>query len=136
MSLSHRWRRTSGDDTNGSQDVFVHDRQTGLTTRVSVDTPVDRAMQLSRVPTISADGTYVAFYSAASNLVTGDTNGTMDVFVHDRQTGRDHPGGVRRRASQGINGGSYWPTVTADGRFIAFPSRRLEPGFVRHEQRL
>ena len=72
--------------TPTATDVFVYDRQ-GMTVRVSV---VGRGPGRRRqhVPSISADGRYVAFLSEATNLVPGDTNGIKDVFVHDRQTGR------------------------------------------------
>jgi Tol biopolymer transport system component len=71
-------------DTNGIDDVFAHDRQTGKTSRVSVATNGTQANGGSGYPFISADGRYVAFVSKASNLVSGDTNGDYDVFVHDR----------------------------------------------------
>src|SRR5207244_1451712 len=73
-----------GDD-NGYIDVFVRDRQTGQTTRVSVDSAGLQGNDYSDSPSISADGSYVAFHAAASNLVPGDTNGKEDVFVRDRQ---------------------------------------------------
>ena len=58
-----------------------------MTERVSVDSTGHQANADSLSPAISADGRYVAFISAASNLVSGDTNGVGDVFVHDRVTG-------------------------------------------------
>ena len=64
-----------GGDTNGFVDIFVHDRQTGTTERVSVATGGGQATGGSLVPAISADGRFVAFYSDATNLVSGDTNG-------------------------------------------------------------
>ena len=76
------------DDTNNAEDVFVKDRQTGATTRVSVASQTGaQANNGSGVAAISSDGRYVAFYSDASNLVSGDTNGIGDIFVRDRQTG-------------------------------------------------
>ena len=76
-------------DTNGNTDVFVHDRQTGQTSRVSVASDGTQGNGASdQKPSISADGRYVAFTSYASNLISGDTNNTWDVFVHDRQTGQ------------------------------------------------
>ncbi len=69
-------------DTNGDDDVFVHDRQTGTTTRVSVRSSGRQGNSHSFSPSISGDGRFVAFDSAASNLVPGDTNGFKDVFVH------------------------------------------------------
>ncbi|RWN65759.1 MAG: hypothetical protein EOR99_20160, partial [Mesorhizobium sp.] len=74
-------------DTNGARDVFVFDQQLGTTTRVSVDSAGGDANGHSQSPSISADGRYVAFYSSASNLVAGDTNGATDVFVFDQQLG-------------------------------------------------
>ncbi len=71
-------------DTTGAADIFVHDRQTGATTTVSVDTAGVHDTGQSRNPDISADGRFVAFDSGAPNLVAGDTNGKIDVFVHDR----------------------------------------------------
>src|SRR5207244_3779910 len=71
-------------DTNGSPDVFVHDRQTGVTERVSVDSTGTQGNSVSAFPAISADGRFVAFRSDATNLVAGDTNGVDDIFVHDR----------------------------------------------------
>src|SRR5262249_23652536 len=73
-------------DTNGFMDVFVFDRQTRLTERVSV-TPSGEANSMSVTPALSGDGRFVAFSSRADNLVSGDVNGTWDVFVHDRANG-------------------------------------------------
>src|SRR5438046_847770 len=74
-------------DTNGTTDVFVHDRQTGMTERVSVASDGTQGNNASSYPALSADGRLVAFDSAATDLVAGDTNGASDVFVHDRQAG-------------------------------------------------
>jgi Tol biopolymer transport system component len=110
-------------DTNGEYDVFVHDRMTGATTRANVTTggaqsgePVGgspiRAM-------VSGDGRYVAFQSAADDLVAGDTNGAIDVFVHDQMTGTTIRVSVASDGSQ-FDGGSLLDAISADGRFIAF----------------
>ena len=61
-------------DTNGTEDVFVRDRKTHVTRRVSVGPGGAQANSASFDPAISADGRYVAFSSDASNLVAGDTN--------------------------------------------------------------
>src|SRR5439155_1725953 len=73
-------------DTNGTTDVFVHDRQTGATERMSVGSGGVQGNGFSAGPALSADGRFVAFRSVGTNLVAGDTNGATDVFVHDRQT--------------------------------------------------
>jgi|RhiMethySRZTD1v2_1073278.scaffolds.fasta_scaffold17610_2 Tol biopolymer transport system component len=108
-------------DTNGAIDVFVRDRQAGTTSRVSVPTGGGQANDFSDVPAISADGRFVAFISAASNLVPGDTNGVFDVFVRDRQAATTSRVSV---ASGGgpANGTSFNPSISADGRFVAFSS--------------
>ncbi|RPI71233.1 MAG: hypothetical protein EHM45_23865 [Desulfobacteraceae bacterium] len=71
------------DDTNLKTDIFVHDRQTGITTRVSVNAGGHQADNHSARPMISGDGRYVAFESNAANLVPGDTNNRKDIFVTD-----------------------------------------------------
>jgi Tol biopolymer transport system component len=110
-----------GGDTNVQPDVFVHELATGLTTRVSVSTSGAQANSISYAPVISADGRFIAFHSAASNLVTGDTNGAWDVFVHDRTLG------TTTRAVASITGGQpngpcAAPALSADGRLLAFHS--------------
>jgi Tol biopolymer transport system component len=108
-------------DTNGKADVFVHDRQTGTTSRVSVRSNGDQVNWPSLDPSISAHGRYVAFRSGAANLVPGDTNGKADVFVHDRQTGTTRRVSVRSNGDQ-ANGYSHAPSISADGRYVAFHS--------------
>jgi WD40-like Beta Propeller Repeat len=72
-----------GSDTNSVVDIFVHDRETGATNRVSVDSLGSQANGGSYgPPAMSSDGSVVAFSSSASNLVAGDTNNVEDVFVH------------------------------------------------------
>jgi hypothetical protein len=72
------------DDTNGFVDVFVRDRLLGSTIRVSVDSTGSEANSYSDLPSISADGRYITFYSAADNLVLGDTNHMVDIFRYDQ----------------------------------------------------
>ena len=108
-------------DTNLRSDVFVHDRQTGNTTRVSVDSAGVQGNNHSQISAISADGRYVAFQSQASNLVAGDTNAVHDVFVHDRQNGNTIQASVSSNATQG-NGTSIDPAISTNGRYITFRS--------------
>jgi Tol biopolymer transport system component len=117
-------------DTNGQSDIFVHDRQTGETTRVSVASGVDGAQgnAYSSSPHISSDGRYVAFSSDATNLVDGDTNSRTDIFVHDRQTLQTTRVSVRSGVDgTQSNGHSYFhnysnPAISSDGRYVAFYS--------------
>jgi Tol biopolymer transport system component len=101
--------------------VFVRDRVAGATSRVSVGAAGEKANGDSGLPAVSASGRFVAFESAASNLVPGDTNGASDVFVHDRATGATTRVSVTSGGAQ-ANGGSFDPAISADGRFVAFNS--------------
>ncbi len=108
-------------DTNGVTDIFIRDRQLLTTSRVSVGPGGAQANGASYAPAISADGRYVAFVSEATNLVAGDTNGTSDIFVHDRQAATTSrvslgPGGAQSE------GWSDFPAISADGLFVAFIS--------------
>ena len=109
-------------DTNGFRDIFVHDRMTGVTTRVSVDSVGAQSNGSCFVPWISADGQIVAFDGVASNLVAGDTNGWRDIFVHDRVTGETTRVSVDSVGTEGDDG-SLDASLSADGRFVAFESR-------------
>jgi hypothetical protein len=88
------------EDTNGVADVYVFDRSTRLTSRVSVASNGDQGNGSSTTPRLSADGRYVVFVSSATNLVAGDTNGVADVFRHDRVTGETIRRRHRRRPAQ------------------------------------
>jgi Tol biopolymer transport system component len=108
-------------DTNGETDVYVWDRVTGSTSPVSVTSAGAFVPGQSRAAAISGDGTKVAFWSDASSLVSGDTNGREDVFV------RDLTAGTTVRVSLGAggtqaNGNSRAPSLSADGAKVAFYS--------------
>ncbi len=110
-----------GDD-NGAWDAFVHDRETGETTRISLAGDGAQADSSSFAPVPSASGRHIAFYSFAGNLVPGDVNGTWDVFLHDREAGTTERLSVAPDG-QGGDGVSANPAVSADGRFVSFLSR-------------
>lgn len=101
--------------------IFVHDRNTGTTTLVSVNSAGDQANRYSAYPAISADGRYVTFKSDASNLVAGDTNERSDIFVHDRSTGKTTRASVNSAGAQG-NGSNSRSMISGDGRYVAFAS--------------
>jgi Tol biopolymer transport system component len=108
-------------DTNAVEDVFVRDRLTATTERVSVDASGAEGNASSYGVSITPDGRYVTFQSYATNLVSGDTNGTVDAFVRDRQTGATERLSVDSSGMQG-NGDSSVPRLTPDGRFAVFQS--------------
>ena len=122
-------------DTNGRTDVFVHDRQTGQTTRVSLGPGGRQGNDHSADPTISGNGRFVAFRSFASNLVPGDTNGVEDIFLHDRQTGKTTRLSVGPSGNQ-ANGRSIEPALSANGRVAVFQSeaKNLVPGDTNKAQ--
>jgi Tol biopolymer transport system component len=108
-------------DANTWGDVFVRDRRTGKTLRVSVSTSGLEGNDVSTSPSISANGRFVAFTSSATDLVRRDTNGYEDVFVRDlagRTTARLS---VSSRDRQG-NNDSLEPAISGGGRFVAFAS--------------
>jgi Tol biopolymer transport system component len=116
-------------DTNGLSDIFVHDTVTHQTTRENIGVGLMQAMGgQSFHPSVSDDGRYSVFESAATNLVVGDTNGVSDIFLHDRY------GGMTFRVTQGSlgqgNGGSYKPHISPDGIKVVFASyaSNLVPG--------
>ncbi|MDQ8181181.1 cadherin-like beta sandwich domain-containing protein [Pelagicoccus sp. SDUM812005] len=110
-------------DTKGEPHVYVYDRETGVTQRVSKSiNNIDDPFRNATHPSISQDGRYIAFQSNSSTLVENDTNGTTDIFVRDMLTGVI----VRKSTpTSGIesNGESTAPSISADGRCIVFQSK-------------
>ena len=127
-------------DTNNVSDIFLYDNQADDTIRVSVPNLADQgtlgteADSSSSEPAMSGDGRYLVFWSNARNLVTGDTNLYADIFLHDRQTGATTRISVPNLADQGTlgteaagvsfnAGNSFSPSVSDDGRYVAFRSQ-------------
>lgn len=132
-------------DTNEMSDVFVRDRKTGETSRVSVTSDGDEAEPSawpvragSRYGAISDDGRYVAFVSDSPNLGPGTNDNIwtdyVDVFVHDRKTGDTEqidlvPGDPlpqEEEFTDGVSMEGQWVfdvALSPDGRFVAFTSR-------------
>jgi Tol biopolymer transport system component len=108
-------------DTNNALDVFVRDRDTGTTERVSLSGAGRQGNEESFGTSITPDGRYVAFTSRASNLVPGDTNGQTDAFLRDRRTGRTIRVSVSATGAQG-DSESNFPRVSANGRYVVFQS--------------
>ncbi|WP_445304879.1 TolB family protein, partial [Microcoleus sp. Pol17C2] len=115
-------------DTNSYRAIFARDLSTNTTTLVSVDSAGNRGNNYSLSPSISADGRFVAFYSNASNLVPGD-NYNFDIFVRDTLANTTTGVSVDSAGDRG-NRDSYSPSISADGRFVAFESdaTNLVPG--------
>jgi Tol biopolymer transport system component len=129
-SDSPRW---VGGDTNGKRDVFLHDRRTGATRLITKALDGGGADKDSFPATLAAGGRHVAFWSGATNLVRGDTNGRADMFVHDRVSGRTERVTVSSTGEQAELPRGIVPrfgSISANGRRVAFMSlaTNLVPG--------
>lgn len=111
-------------DTNFTDDIFVRDLAAGTTTLVSVDPAgTGSGNRQSYGPRINSNGRFIAFESLATNLVANDTNtNTADVFVRDLVTGTTHLVSINSAETASGNGPSYDPSISDDGRFVAFGS--------------
>ncbi len=122
-------------DTNTVRDIFLRDLVGGTTIRVSVPNLADQGTLgtqgngASRAPSVSSDGSYIAFGSEASNLVLGDTNGVSDIFVYNRATAAVTRVSVSSAGSQatdpsavGFRLGSVNPSISSTGRYVTFAS--------------
>ncbi|MCB2187319.1 MAG: hypothetical protein KQJ78_12930 [Deltaproteobacteria bacterium] len=108
-------------DTNGMPDLFLRDLLTGQTTRVSLGNDAAQADNTTWSGDLSADGRYVVFDSAATNLVEGDTNGRTDIFVRDLQTGVTTRINLAPNGDQ-ADGSSFDPHLSGDGRYVVYES--------------
>ena len=115
-------------DNNGQVDIFVHDRQEKTTSLVSVSLEGKSGNTRSLHPVISTNGRYVAFESAANNLVEDDLNESSDVFVRDMQENKTELVSLTSRDQQ-ANHSSHNPSISSDGRYVVFhsPARNLVP---------
>lgn len=112
-------------DGNERKDVFLWDRVSRRTERVSVDSGGREAVGASEAAAVSYDGRVVAFHSGAANLVAADRNDAWDVFVRDRETGITELASQSGEGSQG-SGDSVFPILGGDGRWVLFHSLAQE----------
>ncbi len=109
-------------DTNNMDDAFVHDRQTGNTVRVSVSSAGEQGNdQTDHYLALSANGRFAVFCSDATNLVDGDNNARVDVFVHDLLTGQTERVNVSSDEAE-ANASGWDPSISADGNLVVFSS--------------
>jgi flagellin-like hook-associated protein FlgL len=109
-------------DTNGVSDVFVKSLDTGVVTRISTDASGTQVFGESWSASFSPDGRYVAFSSAATNLVPGDTNGVDDAFIKDLETGAVTRISTDSLGAQALGGHTYNVSFSADGQSVVFES--------------
>ncbi|MEL0119976.1 MAG: hypothetical protein VXB01_13640, partial [Opitutae bacterium] len=125
-------------DSNGLSDIFVRDRNTNTTVLVSKNSTGELANRDSFSPAISANGVYVAYTSTASNLVDGDSSGFRDVFVHNVDTSETVRISKRLFRQDDVlyvldaDGSSFAPSISEDGRFVAFASfaKNLDDSYI------
>lgn len=111
-------------DSNNAHDVFVHDRQTGTTSRVSVSSAGvlgDRG-SYSSLNALSADGRWITFASEARNLVAGDANNAIDIFVHDRTSAATTRVSRRTTGPDANRDCGLNSSISRDGRYVTFTS--------------
>lgn len=113
----------AANDLNGTWDVYLRDLQNNTTELISVATSGNSGNNESAADDLSADGRFVAFFSRANDLATGDTNGpgVMDAYIRDRLTGTTELVSVTPTGVSG-NSHSYHAFTSDDGRFVAFDS--------------
>jgi Tol biopolymer transport system component len=110
------------DDKNWDQDVFLRDRMSASTQRVSVDSFGGQVLQISFLGGLSADGRCVTFTCADSGLVAGDFNDTSDAFIHDRSTGITERASINAATEEG-DGPSQALGISSDGCLVLLSSR-------------
>jgi len=104
--------------------IFIHDRSTGITERVSVASNGEKGNNGSHYPSISADGRHVVFLSSATNLAPNDNNRMLDAFVRHLDTNQTEIVSIASDGTQGSQGVEFIaPAISADGRYVAFVSR-------------
>lgn len=108
-------------DNNCVSDIFIHDLFLRTTTRVSVSIEGEEANSDSYSSVINKNGSFIAFSSSASNLVENDTNGYYDIFLYDKIKNTIKRISISNNGIE-VNGDSLEPTISDDGRYIAFSS--------------
>ncbi|WP_298952390.1 Hint domain-containing protein [uncultured Methylobacterium sp.] len=121
VAFTSRATNLVASDTNATLDIFVKNVATGAITRASTAADGTQGNGESNVASMAGDGSRVAFQSDATNLVAGDTNGTMDIFVKNLATGAITNASTAADGTGG-NGGSFNPSVSRDGNLVAFSS--------------
>lgn len=108
-------------DTNGFSDIFVFDRTSNTIKRINIPSNGEEANSDRYEPIISADGNFIAFTSEANNLVQNDDNNASDVFVFHQNSNSIKIVSISIKGGN-ANGGSCEPSISSDGRYIAFSS--------------
>ena len=108
-------------DTNNVSDIYLYEIDTGTISRISENTNGTQSNGVSRNPSLSVDGRYIVFESAATTLISGDTNGVYDIFLYDRTLDTLERVNLTIGNTQST-GASYKPSVSDDGNRVLFES--------------
>ena len=117
-------------DFNRRNDIFVRDVVEEKTNRANIQSgTLDEANQDSSDPSVSVDGHYVAFASPADTLTRGDTNNKSDVFRYNRELHQTVRASLGLGAASNAAGASFQPSISDDGKRVAFVStaENLDP---------
>jgi Tol biopolymer transport system component len=112
-------------DVNGAADVFLVDRVGGRTIDITFNGNATPNAANSRFPQLSCDGSTLLFYSAASNLVSNDTNGSIDIFTYDIYSGamdRVNVSSSGTQSTRDANADYSSGALSYDGRYVVFSS--------------
>jgi hypothetical protein len=119
----------TANDNNEASDIFIRNLLTGANVLVSAGTNGKPALGgSSATPVLSGNGRFVAFVSAATNLVAGRASRSVDVFVRDLDAGTNLLVSASTNGTGGGNGDSSAPLISADGRYVAFLSKATDLG--------
>jgi uncharacterized repeat protein (TIGR01451 family) len=110
-------------DTNLTGDIFVRDRTTGVTVRVTDAADGSEANSQSFNPDLNGNGHLVAFDSFASNLAPNDDDGAVDVFVRDLDTGVTEGISLSPAGSSGVLNHGSGASISPNGRWVAFSTQ-------------
>jgi len=108
-------------DVNATYDIFLYDQFLDTTTLISKHTNGTQGDSVSYNPKISSDGTYVVYEAYATTLVTGDTNGTWDIFLYNVSTGATTRVSVDSNGTE-ANNYSRYPDISSDGSYVTYES--------------
>lgn len=134
VTFSSRASNLVDGDNNQKQDIFVADRQTKTVKRISNGENSAEANGRSFRPTMSRDGRFIAYLSAASNLVANDSNGQADVFVTDQLSGQTERVNLDS-AGQQANSGAWEARISDGGQFVVFTSSVANWGVIQGPSR-
>ncbi|MEQ1621645.1 MAG: hypothetical protein ABL919_09575 [Methylococcales bacterium] len=135
VAFSSRASNLVSGDTNQKQDIFVADRQTKTIKRISNGQNSSEANGRSYRPTMSRDGRFIAYLSAASNLVADDSNGQIDVFVSDQLSGQTERVNLDS-AGQQADSGAWEARISDGGQFVVFTSNVTNWGVIQGASKL